>query len=287
MARRKETRRDKTCRKISRNKSKRRMMETLRRRVAITVAVGLTGYLGIGGWWLYHTGELQEMTQQASDSWWQMTVGAGFKIDQVYLQGREDAPMAAVRKAIGVKTGAPILALSLDEMKEKLEAVPQVKTATIERELPNALHIRIQERQPIAIWQHEGKRWLIDDEGQVLTHKPIKKDAGYIVVVGEDAPKHAADLFLMLAEEKELFDQVAAVVRMGERRWNIKLASGVEVLLPEKQMRAAWQALAQMQREQNILAKTIESIDLRLGDRVFIKLPGGTKTEAPIPARET
>jgi len=77
---------------------------------------------------------------------------------------------------------------------------------------------------------------------------------------------------------------------VGERRWNLRLANGVEVRLPEEGAEAALAELVRLERENNVLARDIKAIDLRFPDRFIVKLPPGSPLVTPQPragGRET
>ena len=72
-----------------------------------------------------------------------------------------------------------------------------------------------------------------------------------------------------------------AAVRVGERRWNLRLDNGVEVRLPEEGAEAALAELVRLAREQDILSRDIKAIDLRFPDRLIVKLPEATPLTPP------
>ncbi len=82
-----------------------------------------------------------------------------------------------IRRWSGVKPGANLLALDLARVKRDLELSPVVRSASVERILPNSLRIRIAEREPIAQINLPRPRagggielvvFQIDDEGCVM-----------------------------------------------------------------------------------------------------------------------
>ena len=75
--------------------------------------------------------------------------------------------------------------------------------------------------------------------------------------------------------------RVAAAVLVRGRRWNVRLAGGIDVRLPEDDPRAAWAQLARMQREHGVLERDVIAIDLRMPDRLVVRTaPGATPQEA-------
>ena len=278
MARRKSkttkrtTQRQRESQQITRKKAQARFWAMFRRRTAITFAVVVAMHVIIGGWWVYDSGHIERMQKFVSHSFWQMTVDAGFKVEQVYLNGRKRTPKQVVEQAINVKTGDAILRVSVRDIHARLEGLPEVRSVSVVRELPGALHITLVERQPVAIWQNKGKHVLIDADGTVLEHHPLQDTSELMVLVGEDVPTHAEALLRLMATENGLAARVASAVRVGGRRWNIQLKDGINVMLPEQDAETAWAQLATMQHEHNVLARAITTIDMRIEDRIFMTL---------------
>jgi cell division protein FtsQ len=97
------------------------------------------------------------------------------------------------------------------------------------------------------------------------------------LIVGPGADRAAATLYDLLAAEAAVAERVQAMVRIGERRWNLRLHSGTDVLLPEIAEAAAIKRLAELQQEAKLLDRPLAAIDLRLPDRLVVR----TNREAP------
>jgi cell division protein FtsQ len=205
----------------------------------------------------------------------------GFAIANVSVEGRERETRKAILEALGVKRGAPILALDLAAAKARLEALPWVRAAEIERLLPDTIFVRIAERRPLAFWQRQGKLVLIADDGKIIPAERLNEFGALVVLVGDDAPPLGGALLDMLATEPALFPHVAAAVRVGGRRWNIRLDSGIDVSLPERDPESAWHRLAALDRSESLLGRNIVAVDLRLPDRLVLRLPPEPPKRAP------
>ncbi len=251
-------------------KKARQRRQLIKRRALMGGGIALIAYGLIGSWWLVHTGKFQEALTQSGDSFWRQTAAAGLRVDQVTLVGRKHADAAEIKAALGIKQGMPILAIQLDELKARLLAIPEVKSAVISRTLPNQMTIAISERVPAAWWQVNGVQKLIDAEGTVLSRDRYKGKLALPVVVGEDAPKHVNELLALLNTAPSIKPDVVAAVRIGQRRWNVQLAREVVVMLPEENPAAAWKRFARLVEKEALLAKAIRSVDMRVEDRVFI-----------------
>jgi cell division protein FtsQ len=272
MAKTKLTTRQKQSKKINRKRAVRKWWQTTSRRVIIISLAGGLVTAAAGGWWFWHSGKLSQVTASVGGYFWNDTAKLGFKLENVYLEGRHYTPMQDVKRALDITAGQPILAISLNDMRARLEAVPRVKYAEVARVLPNQLHVRIVEREPVAVWQNEGKLHLIDQDGVAMEYIDPAQYKQLMLVVGEDAPSHTRSLLDALALEPELAANVTCAIRVGERRWNIRFKNGVELKLPEKNEQAAWQNFARIDREQHIMERAVKTVDMRLNDRVFIKV---------------
>ena len=254
---------------FGRNKARQRRRQW-HRRILLSAAGLFALYVVVGSWWLVHTGRYDKGMEAANARAWQWTASFGFKLDQIQLSGRKHADGAAIKEAIGMEKGAPILNASLLEMKQRLEAIPEIKTATITRTLPSTLTIEVKERVPAAWWQSSGNVQLIDREGVVLSHYKYESKVTLPIVVGSDAPRHMKELMAILDTVPSLKPDVKAAVRVGSRRWNIQLTRDITILLPEDEPVAAWKRFAGLVEQKALLSKAIRSVDMRVEDRVFI-----------------
>lgn len=252
-------------------KKKARQKRKQMKRRAVYIACGaLACYAMIWVWWLAYSGRMQDSMQGISDGFWQSTATAGLKVNQITLLGRKHADIEKVKAALGVKQGDPILAIPLADMEARLKQIPEIKSVSIRRQLPNQMIIALDERQPAAWWQQGGTLKLIDADGMVLMREKYRQKIDLPVVVGTDAPKHVSELLTLLNSVPSLKHDVVAAVRVGERRWNVELAHQVVVMLPEERPQEAWKRFATLAEKNALLSKAIRSVDMRLEDRVFI-----------------
>ena len=91
-------------------------------------------------------------------------------------------------------------------------------------------------------------------------------------VVGEGANGRVGEYVQLLDAMDELKPRVEAGVLVGQRRWNLRLKSGVDVKLPEADPQAAIAELLGLQRQSRILEKDVRTLDFRVPGRVFVRL---------------
>lgn len=197
--------------------------------------------------------------------------GMGLTVQQVILEGRHNTPTDMIRAALGVTRGDPILDISPEALRRRLETIAWVQTAHVERRLPGTILIRITERRPFAIWQHNGRFVIIDREGKVVAADGLDQFGPLPLLVGAGADREGGALYDVLRGERDVHERVQAMVRIHERRWNLRLHNGTDVLLPEGREREAIQRLGELQREARLLDRPLAAIDLRLPDRLVLR----------------
>lgn len=196
---------------------------------------------------------------------------AGLRVRNIVVEGRANTPEPLLRAAIGASIGDAILGFSVEQARTRIEQLTWVEHATVERRLPDTLVIQLVERRPFAIWQHQGKFVLIDRAGLVVANQDLARFRALPLVVGLGAPPAAAVLLDALAARPGLGARVTAAVRVAERRWNLRMKNGTDVLLPEGAEAAALAKLDKLQEEQALLDRPLAVIDLRLPDKLVLR----------------
>jgi cell division protein FtsQ len=200
------------------------------------------------------------------------TARLGLVVEDVVLEGRQKTPEPLLRAALGVRPGDPILGISLAGARARIETINWVASATVERRLPDTIIVQLQERRPFAVWQHEGRFVLIDRNGGTVTDSDVAAFANQVpLVVGAGAPAAAAALIDALAAWPDVMSRMVAAVRVGERRWNLRMKNGADVLLPEGAEAAALARLTEMQTTYALLDRPLAVIDMRLPDRLVVR----------------
>jgi cell division protein FtsQ len=199
------------------------------------------------------------------------TASVGLRVSNIVVEGRSNTPEPLLRAALGVSKGDPILSFPLEETRARLEKLPWVEHATVERRLPGTVVLFIQERRPFAVWQRQGKFLLVDRAGQVVADQDVAQFRALPLIVGPGAPAAAAPMLDALADRPALQARITAVVRVGERRWNLRMDTGTDVMLPEGHEAAALDRLAQLQQDHAVLDRPLIAIDMRLPDRLLLR----------------
>ena len=211
---------------------------------------------------------------------------ANMRVQQIVIEGRSNTPEGSLATAIGVHPGDSMLGFSLANARQRVEALSWVEHATVERRLPGTLVVNLVERRAYAIWQHDGKFVLIDRDGQVVANEDVAAFGDLPLVVGAGAPQAATVLLEALAAQPGLKGRVIAAVRVGERRWNLRMKNGTDVLLPEGAEPQALAKLADLQATESLLDRPLVVVDMRLPDRLVVRPQPPIALSAPGPGKK-
>ena len=197
---------------------------------------------------------------------------AGFRIVSVALAGQHHVSREDVLAAAGVTGTTSLLFLDVEQTRERLKTNPWIADATVLKLYPGELQIGIKEREAFALWQKDGQVYVIAEDGTVLGPYVSPRLIELPLVVGRGAETRAKEFLALLDRYPALRAFVRATVLVGERRWNLRLKNGIDVRLPETDIAPALARLVALDKEKNLITRDIVAIDLRLPDRVTVRL---------------
>ena len=197
---------------------------------------------------------------------------AGFRIVSVALAGQHHISREDVLAAAGVTDTTSLLFLDVEQTRERLKSNPWIADATVLKLYPGELQIGIREREAFALWQKNGQVSVIADDGTVLEPYVAPRLIELPLVVGRGAETRAKEFLALLDRYPDLRASVRATVLVGERRWNLRLKNGIDVRLPETDIAPALERLVALDKEKTLTTRDIVAIDLRLPDRVTVRL---------------
>ncbi len=208
----------------------------------------------------------------------------GLSLRECLIEGRVRTSTDDVWGALGCSWGTNIFACSLRRVHENMKKLPWVKDVVIIRRLPSTLLVCIKEKKPMAVWQNNGKKVLISDEGDVIAGVPVSDD--YLVVTGKDAPMHTWRLLKSLEDYKEKLPKVCAATFLRSQRWDIYLEDKTCVKLSEKNIDESLRRLVRVLQWQREKKRTITTIDLRFIDAVIMDMPDTMAKKPDISAQK-
>jgi cell division protein FtsQ len=248
----------------------------LRNAVQAALVVAAGGAAIFGPIWMWHAGVVADAADGLKAAAVAQSAELGLRIQNVFVTGRAETEPAEILAALEVRRDGPILDFDPHDARGRVEALPWVARAAIDRRLPGDIWVAIEEHRPLAVWQNEGQIRMVAADGGIIDLAPPPQFADLPVVVGPDAPLHTLGLIRLLDVEPELARRVAAAIRVGGRRWNLEFDNGISVNLPEHDAVAAWRRLAVLTRDERLFDSGVTAVDLRFypGKLVIRRAPG-------------
>lgn len=261
-----------------------RLFRALRRWRTALVALCVASGSGFFAW--KGMPELPEIAGLA-DPLFSASASAGLAVDQILVSGRRYVAPDSIMASLGIERGDPILAVDPKAARTALLALPWVIDASVERQLPGTILVRLTESRPMALWQSQSRVRLIDQDGRVLAEDGLDAYSDLPLVVGADAPEAAADLIRMLGRHPSLSDRVTAAIRVGGRRWDLLLSGGLAIRLPEDDVATALDRLERADRDHRLLSRDLAAIDMRLPDRMVLQTTASGAERMNLPEENT
>lgn len=256
-----------------------------------SLALALTGavfFLGAGiagaAWLGSSLFDAREAFARSADG---VVAGAGFEIDAIEIASMPNAPALTdarkmeVRNLIVPEGRHSLLALDPQDVQAHVESLDWVAAARVRRLWPSTLVVEIERRQSYARWRENGTVTVIDANGERLLTERAADHPELPLVVGLGAGPAAQPLLIALEELPEVRERLRALVRVGDRRWNVELENGALIALPEEGAVAALTRLEALQAEYALLDRPLAQLDMRapgrLAVRVHPELAGGMR----------
>ncbi|MEM9495634.1 MAG: cell division protein FtsQ/DivIB [Pseudomonadota bacterium] len=231
--------------------------------VALLVGVVLWtgGYVGV-------------LTERAGGAVENAVASAGFDVRRVTVKGLSKTGHTELLNAVGPVIGDSILHFDHHRAMARIEELGWVRSAAVTRLLPNTVHVSVRERVPAAVWQLSGKLYLIDGAGAVIDEVGAYEYSSMPLIVGAGAPEAASEILQALKGEDALWNMTTALVRVSDRRWNVRLKNGVDIKFPETEIAMAVADIAALHAAHGLLDEDLEYIDLRDPERVIFRRKG-------------
>jgi Cell division septal protein len=139
------------------------------------------------------------------------------------------------------------------------------------------LIINVIENDPYAIYLQEGKSFLIDIDGTIITEINLDNYENELLFVkGENSPELLEQLIRDISIVfPNLIQNLDELEFIEKRRWNLKLNNKLLVKLPDENIQHSLKNLKQLFKDQEVMQSNIIEIDLRIQGRAAIKVLDG------------
>jgi POTRA domain, FtsQ-type len=91
-----------------------------------------------------------------------------FAVSAIEVEGASPAVAQQVRRALHSYEGRSLVAVDAAGVEERVEALPTVQTAVVDRAFPHALQVRVRTEVAVAVLRRGGQAWLVSARGRVI-----------------------------------------------------------------------------------------------------------------------
>ena len=197
----------------------------------------------------------------------------GFRITSIALAGQRQLTREEILTTAGVTGRTSLLFLDATDARARLKANPWIAEATVLKLYPGRLHIAVTEREAFALWQKDGKVSVIADDGTVV--EPYVVEALRRAAAGggrrrrdpgQGFPRRCSTNIRCCATSCA----PPSWSPSGAGTSCSTTASTCGCRKPTSSRRST--TLVQLDRDKKLLSRDIAAIDLRLPDRVTVRL---------------
>ncbi|WP_141703412.1 cell division protein FtsQ/DivIB [Methylobrevis pamukkalensis] len=210
----------------------------------------------------------------------EVTTSLGFGVQMVRISGQRETDEQEVLDLLGVSRHVSLLLYDVDKARDRLKAIPWISDVSIMKLFPDKLSVQITERVPYAIWQPDAtvRPALVDESGDIVATGVDPRFARLPRVIGVGSESRAHEAVDLVEAAPALKDKVKAAVLVSGLRWDVFLDNGVRLMLPEKEPGRALAEIARLDAESGLLGRDITIVDMRLADRMVVRLTDEAKT---------
>lgn len=208
-----------------------------------------------------------------------ITARTGFAVDQIKVVGNRQTSEIDILDRLELDGWTSLIGFDAEAARERIDTLPWVEVAAVRKVYPHTLEVRVEEREPFALWQQGAELSVVERSGAVIAPFSGGKQALLPLIIGTGAPAKAPDFVAKINKFPELAARVKGYIRIGERRWDLKLENGITIKLPEDGEDQAIADLVRMDHDNGLLTRDIAAVDMRISDRLVVQLTPEAATQ--------
>ncbi|MFP4097428.1 MAG: cell division protein FtsQ/DivIB [Alphaproteobacteria bacterium] len=201
-----------------------------------------------------------------------LSSGAGFIVREILVEGRRNTDADILLAIVNIRKGDPLFSFVPHEAKKMIERIGWVKSAHVERQMPDTIYIALTEREPAALWLHNDVLSLVDAQGHEITREKLERFKDLMMIRGQGAPERTGELLSLLNKKPDIKEKIDHAALIDERRWDLVMKGDMRIKLPEKNTADAIAHIMERHAQNNILNnEKIVEIDARYKDRLIVR----------------
>lgn len=196
-----------------------------------------------------------------------------FQVRMMTVEGASPAVDKALRAMLPVDLPASSFDIDLTALRLQVMALDAVEKIELRIKPGGILSAVVTERQPALLWRHARGIDMLDKSGNRVagvTAREMRPDLP--IIAGDGADQAAAEALALIDAAGPILPRLRGLQRQGERRWDVVLDHGQRIMLPEKDAVRVLERAIEMQRQQDVLGRDVNVVDLRDPARPVVRL---------------
>ncbi|TIX09024.1 MAG: FtsQ-type POTRA domain-containing protein, partial [Mesorhizobium sp.] len=129
-----------------------------------------------------------------------ITARTGFAVDQIKVVGNHETSEIDILDRLELDGWTSLIGFDAEAARERIRTLPWVEVAAVRKVYPHTLEVRVEEREPFALWQQGDSLSVIERDGQVIAPfsggkqalLPLINDGGRIINISSGLARFAA-----------------------------------------------------------------------------------------------
>ncbi len=250
-----------------------RLMLTPFFRLFLRVFVPFIVVFAAAGIWLSNEDRRDRLVMAVYDIRTSIETRPEFMVNVMAIDGAGIGIAEDIREIVPIDFPISSFDLDLTQIQDRISELPAIETVAVRIRPGGILQVAVSERDPVILWRTRRGLSLVDSEGFVVAlAKSRKAHPSLPLMAGPGAEDHVNEALALFAAAGPLAGRLRGVVRMGERRWDVVLDRDQRILLPETGAVQALERVIALSQAQDMLARDLEVVDMRLATRPTIRI---------------
>lgn len=196
-----------------------------------------------------------------------------FMVKVMTIEGASEPVDKALRAMLPVDLPASSFDIDLTALRLKVMQLDAIESIDLRVKPGGILSAVVKEREPALLWRHARGIEILDATGHRVagvTNRSLRNDLP--LIAGEGADRAAVEAMALIDAAGPILPRLRGLVWRGERRWDVVLDHGQRIMLPAEGAVVALQAAIGLHRQDDLLGRDIDVIDLRNPSRPVMRL---------------
>ncbi|MBE6457325.1 MAG: hypothetical protein E7011_00740 [Alphaproteobacteria bacterium] len=178
-----------------------------------------------------------------------------------------NSDLSGIASAVLLPPGTTSYSIDLDEINARIGSVPGVRKSAVRR-IPNGnLSIHVSMHRSVALWTDGEYYFPLSADGTIV-NRPVGARTTSDIVFRGPVP---SDIAGITTASQKLLGQVDYLEWIENRRWDLHTTGGITIMLPEQSPETAIGTILVLNKNHNLLSKSIKVIDMRDDARILVK----------------